>query len=154
LDELTTLAERIGAKLKARKETVVVAESTAGGLVCAALLGVAGASAYYLGGMVVYNARGRELLLGEPSTDSNIVADREQWTLAMARDMRARFGATWALGESGSAGPTGLAPGRTCTALAGPSEVVTTIETGSADRRANMTAFAVATLRLLDEATA
>jgi len=153
VDDIARLAERVGAKLKARNETVAVAESTAGGLISAALLSVPGASAYYLGGIVVYNARGRELLLGRPSTEWGLVPDREQWTLTMARDLRERFGATWGLGESGSAGPTGLAPGCTCTALAGPYETVRKIDTGSADRTSNMTRFAMSTLRLLDEAT-
>ena len=44
--ELFTTAARVGERLKARGETVAVAESAAGGLISAALLSVAGASAF------------------------------------------------------------------------------------------------------------
>ena len=66
---------------------------------------------------------------------------------------RQRFGATWALAESGATGPTGNrygdAAGHTCIAVAGASERSITLETGSADRVANMRAFAAAALDLL-----
>src|SRR5688572_5912169 len=52
--ELMPVAEKIGAALKARKQTVAVAESAAGGLISAALLAVPGASAYFIGGGVYY----------------------------------------------------------------------------------------------------
>ena len=52
--ELTEPARRVGTLLRTRGETVAVAEGSAGGLVSAALLSVPGASAYYLGGAVVY----------------------------------------------------------------------------------------------------
>src|SRR5213596_2568333 len=54
MNELTTLAASLGTLLKERKETIAVAESSAGGLISAALLAVPGASAYFLGGSVIY----------------------------------------------------------------------------------------------------
>ena len=43
----------------------------------------------------------------------------------------------------------GDAPGHACLAVSGPLELVTTLETGSADREANMWRFARAALELL-----
>ena len=158
MEDLNALAAVIGERLKARKETVAIAESSAGGLVSAALLGVPGASAYYLGASVIYTAKARELLLGVPKDAvAGMRSQTEEWALMLARTARERFGATWGLGETGSAGPTGsydLPPGRTWVALAGPQEAALLLETGSPDRLANMNAFAAATLRLLDKATA
>jgi PncC family amidohydrolase len=158
MEDLNALAAVIGERLKARKQTVAVAESSAGGLVSAALLGVAGASAYYLGASVIYTAKARELLLGVPKDAvAGMRSQTEEWALMLARNARERFDATWGLGETGSAGPTGsygLPPGRTWVALTGPQEIALLLETGSSDRLANMNAFAAATLRLLEQATA
>ena len=151
-------AEVIGRRLKDRKETVAVAESSSGGLVSAALLSVPGASAYYLGGGVVYTAKARVLLMDIPKEAlSGMRSSSEPYAMLLARSVRERFGATWGVSETGAAGPTGNpygdAAGHTCVAVSGPVEFVTTIETGSADRAANMEAFAAAALRLLEGAT-
>ncbi|MDP3634414.1 CinA family protein, partial [Phenylobacterium sp.] len=66
MQALYDLAETVGAKLKEAKQTVAVAESSSGGLVSAALLSVAGASAYYLGGGVVYTGKARMVLMDLP----------------------------------------------------------------------------------------
>ena len=59
------------------------------------------------------------------------------------------------LGESGATGPTGNrygdAPGHACIAVVGRIERAITLETGRADRVANMHAFAAAALKLLVE---
>ncbi|HEY3697456.1 CinA family protein [Phenylobacterium sp.] len=159
MQDLDSMAAALGARLKARGETVAVAESSAGGLVSAALLGVPGASAYFLGGSVVYTARARVLLMDLPKAAvAGMRSSSEPYALLLARTMRQRFGATWGLGETGAAGPTGNSygdrPGHTCVALAGPVELALTVETGVADRLANMNAFAAAALRLLEQATA
>ena len=151
--EATALAGEIAARLKERGETVAVAESSAGGLIAAALLAVPGASAYFLGGSVVYTGRAMRELLGLSretlATHRSASPERAQVLAGAARD---RLGATWGLGETGAAGPTGNpygdAPGHTCIAVAGPMALVETIETASPDRAANMVAFTVATLRL------
>lgn len=151
-------AEVLGQRLKDRKETVAVAESSSGGLISAALLSVGGASAYFLGGGVVYTAKARVLLMDIPKEALvGMRSSSEPYALLLARTVRERFGATWGLSETGAAGPSGNpygdAPGHTCVAVSGPVEFVTTIETGSADRAANMEAFAAAALRLLEGAT-
>jgi nicotinamide mononucleotide (NMN) deamidase PncC len=71
----------------------------------------------------------------------------------MARTARERFGADWALAETGAAGPTGNrygdAAGHCCIALVGARERAITIETCDTDRIANMHAFTAAALDLL-----
>jgi PncC family amidohydrolase len=54
-ESLTVPAAEIAERLAQRGETVAVAESSAGGLIAAALLSVPGASAYFRGGVVFYN---------------------------------------------------------------------------------------------------
>lgn len=154
MKDLLPMAENVGAALKARGETLVVAESSAGGLISAALLAVPGASAYFLGGAVVYTRQARAALLG--ITDEMMHGLRpstEPYALLLARIARQKFSATWAIAETGATGPTGNrygeAAGHACLAVAGPVERALTLETGSSDRQANMRAFAAAALDLL-----
>lgn len=157
MTELMDLAAKVGAKLIARAETVAVAESSSGGLISAALLSVPGASAYYLGGAVVYTAKARTQLLDIPrEAVSGMRSASEPYAQLLARTAQARFASTWALSETGAAGPSGNpygdAPGHSCLALAGPVEKVVTLETGKDGRLDNMIAFAISALKLLDEA--
>src|SRR4051812_5681327 len=64
MQDLLPLAERVAGLLKARGETLAVAESSTGGLLSATLLAVPGASAYFLGGGVIYTRVARQSLLG------------------------------------------------------------------------------------------
>lgn len=149
---LASLAGPIGDALKARGETIAVAESSTGGLVSAALLAVPGASAYFLGGGVIYTREARRALLGLGGDVLTMRASTQDYALLLARTIRDRFDANWAIGESGAAGPTGNsygdAPGHVCIAVAGQLERAITIETGDNDREANMQRFAEATLDL------
>jgi PncC family amidohydrolase len=152
--ELRTLGESVGARLKERKETVAVAESSAGGLISAALLAVPGASAYFLGGGVIYTQAARRGLLQVPDDGvKGIRSSTEGYALLKARTIRERLGATWGLAETGATGPTGNrygdAAGHACLAIAGPVERAITLETRRDDREANMYAFARAALELL-----
>lgn len=150
------LAERIGAVLKARKQTVAVAESSAGGLISAALLAVPGASAYFIGGGVLYT---RQSILALKETREGLFSGMrggtEPWALMMARTLRSRCAADWGVGESGAAGPTGNKygdpPGHAVVAVTGSVERSIVVKTGSSDRIANMYAFAGAALKLLAE---
>jgi len=159
MQNLLPMAERLGALLKERKETVAVSESSTGGLVSAALLAVPGASAYFLGGAVVYTRQARGALLGITDADmTGLRPSTEAYALLLARRARERFGAGWAIAETGATGPTGNrygdAAGHSCIAVVGSGERVLTIETGSPDRAANMRAFAAAALDLLQQALA
>jgi PncC family amidohydrolase len=157
MKELLAAAERIALRLKARKETVAVSESSSGGLLSAALLSVGGASAYFQGGAVVYTRIAGKSLFGVQREElAGMRSSSEPYALFMARRVRERLGASWGLSETGAAGPTGNgygdAAGHSCFAIAGPVEKSVTLETGSADRYANMQAFAAGALRLLEEA--
>ena len=152
-------AETIAARLRAKKHRIAIAESSTGGLVSAALLAVPGASDYFLGGAVVYTQQARLALLGLGASDlAGLRPSTEAYASLVARRARERFGADWALAETGAAGPTGNRygdrPGHSCIAIAGPIERAITIETGQADRAANMEAFAAAALDLLAQALA
>jgi nicotinamide-nucleotide amidase len=157
MQKLYEIAAEIGEALKARGEKIAVAESSSGGLISAALLSVPGASAYYLGGAVVYTAKARVLLTDIPREAlEGIRSASESYALLLARNQVERYGATWGISETGAAGPTGNpygdASGHTCVAISGPVEGVLTVETGSTDRAANMEAFAAAALELLKRA--
>lgn len=159
MNELAARCADIAERLKARKQTVAVAESSTGGLLSAVLLAVPGASAYFRGGGVIYTAQSRSGLMGFSEADlQGIRSSTEPYALLLARRIRERHGATWGVGETGAAGPNGNrygdAPGHTCIAVVGPHERVITLETGAADREANMWAFTDAALALLRECLA
>lgn len=157
MNDLLPLAEQAAALLQQRHETIAIAESSTGGLIAASLLAVPGASAYFLGGAVVYTKQARAALL--ELTDADLVDMRpatEPYALFLARTVRRRHDAVWGLAETGATGPKGNrygdAAGHACLAIAGPVERAITLETGSPDRRANMRAFAARAQRLLVEA--
>ena len=159
MQELLPLAERLGALLKARGETVAVSESSSGGLVSASLLAVPGASAYFQGGAVVYTGDARTALLGITGPEmAGLRSSSEPYAMLLAQTVRSRLGTTWGIAETGAAGPAGNRygdpAGHTCIAVSGPAERVATLRTGSADRVANMRAFARALLEMLTEAVA
>jgi PncC family amidohydrolase len=155
MESLTALGSVVGNMLKERRQTLAIAESSAGGLINAALVAVPGASAYYLGGGIVYTGAGRSALLGLTAQDmANIRSASEPFAKLLAQRVRDNLGATWGLSETGASGPSGNrygdAPGHACIAVCGPVEAVITIETGSADREANMWAFARRAVELLE----
>jgi PncC family amidohydrolase len=158
LQDLLPQAERIAARLKARNETIAIAESSTAGMVSAALLAVPGASAYFLGGAVVYTRQSRAELLGVTEQELvGITPSTEPYALLFARKIKGKLATTWSVGETGTAGPTGSRyghnAGHSCIAVIGPNgERSLTVETGNSDRIANMRAFSMAALDLLEKA--
>ncbi len=155
MESLASLGGAVGALLAERGQTLAIAESSAGGLINAALVAVPGASAYYLGGCIIYTATGREVLAGiGPGDMAGMRSASEPYAQFLARRVRDRLGTTWGLSETGASGPKGNrygdSPGHACIAVAGPIEAVVTVETGSADREANMWAFARRAVELLE----
>ena len=156
---LLPVAAQLADLLRRRGETLAVVESSSGGLICAALLAQPGASAFFTGGAVVYTATARTALLGITADEmAGIRSASEPYALLLARRVRDSLGVTWGLSETGAAGPAGNrygdAPGHSCFAVSGASEMLRTIETGSDDRVGNMRHFAAVALELLLEALA
>ncbi len=159
MKSLSSMGASVGALLKQYDQTVAVAESSAAGLISAALVAIPGASAYYLGGTVIYTrVSQRELLKVPDDAMSDIRASTEAYALLNARSVRQSLGTTWGLSETGASGPTGNrygdAAGHACIAVAGPVERVLTVETGDSDREANMWTFTRAALDLLEQCIA
>ncbi|MEN3350514.1 MAG: hypothetical protein V7632_4149 [Bradyrhizobium sp.] len=154
MNALNSIAAQVAARLIANKQTIAVAESSTGGLISASLLAVPGASAYFLGGGVIYTRDARRALMDIPDDAmEGIRSASEPYAQLLARQIRARLATDWGLSETGATGPTGNrygdAAGHSCMAVAGPQHEVITLETGSNDRPANMQAFAAAALELL-----
>src|SRR5215471_10833063 len=156
MEELFELGAQAGRLLVDRKQTIAIAESSAAGLISAALLAVPGASAYFVGGAVVYTRTSRTALLQIPEAAlEGIRASTQEYALLLARSVRQRLGTDWAIGETGASGPTGNrygdAPGHVCLGVSGPSEATRTLETGHGNRLENMYLFGAAALRLFLE---
>lgn len=154
MQTLIATAENISVLLKARRETIAVAESSTGGLIAATLLAVPGASAYFLGGAVVYTREARRTLMGiSDEAMKGLRSSSEPYAQLLAETVCERHGADWGLSETGAAGPTGNrygdAAGHSCIAISGARPVVLTLETADNDRQANMRAFALKALETL-----
>src|SRR3984893_765845 len=154
MKELVATAEKIAAQLIERRQTIAVAESSTGGLISAALLAVPGASAYFLGSAVVYTRDARRILMDIPDQAmKGIRSASEAYAKLLANQIRDRFSADWGLSGDGATGPGGNrygdAAGHSCMAVAGLEQSAITLETGSADRLANMHVFAATALNLL-----
>jgi len=157
MNELSTLGRTVGEMLKLRGDSIAVAESSAGGLISAALLALPGASAYFRGGIVTYTRESRKAFLeGEREPFAGVAPSSEAFALVLARLARERLATTWAIGETGASGPTGnrygFDAGHACIAVAGPIELSALIETRSAQRELNMWSFTAAALGLLEKA--
>jgi len=155
MEALVSVATRIGQVLKQRHETVAIAESSSGGLISAAMLSIAGASAYFIGGSVTYTRKSMtELLRMGEAEFAQMRGISEPTALALANAIRGRLATTWAVSEIGAAGPTGSrygdAAGTSCIAVAGPTSRAAVVRTGISDRPANMERFAAAALELLE----
>lgn len=156
MPDLTSVSESIGALLKETGDSLAVSESSCGGLISATLVAVPGASAYYVGGSVVYTRTAQQGLLDVPeSAMEGIRASSEPYAELNARVIRERLGTTWAVSETGASGPTGNrygdSAGHACIAVSGPVQKAITVETGDDNREANMWVFAKAALDLLEE---
>lgn len=154
MQTLIPIAEQIAARLIAAKQTISIAESSTGGLISAALLAVPGASAYYMGGTVVYTRVARKVLMDIPNdVMRQYRSSTEPYAQLLADQMRERMATDWALSETGAAGPGGNiygdAAGHSCFGVSGPFRGSMTLETGSGDRAANMDVFARTAMEFL-----
>lgn len=155
-EEQRALVDRIAERLIERDETLCVAESSSGGLVSACLLSYPGASRYFIGSSVLYSYPIRSALVSMgPAEHAPYGGSTPELVLDLARAFNKRIGATWCIGEGGAAGPSpspyGHPAGYTALAVHGPIERTTTLETGLADRAANMSLFTTGLLRFFLE---
>ena len=156
MPDLESMATSVAAALRERQHTVSVSESSGGGLISACLVAIAGASDYYVGGVVSYTRDAQKGFMHVPDEAmQGIRASTEAYALLNARALLDAVGTTWALSETGASGPTGNrygdSAGHACIAVSGPVEKSITIETGDADREANMWVFARHALDLLEQ---
>lgn len=155
--DLLAVAEQVARRLMARKETIAIAESSTGGLISASLLAVPGASAFYLGGGIIYTPRARHRLLDLRREDVvGLQGATEPYARRLAETVRSQFSASWGIGETGATGPSpnpyGDPAGHGWVSVAGDGATTTRkLATGSADRLANMQEFARAALQSLAE---
>ncbi|MDT0508276.1 CinA family protein [Novosphingobium sp. MMS21-SN21R] len=162
LEDLVAVAAEAGEMLKQRGQTIAVADGATGGLISASLLAMPGASAFYLGGGVIYTLKGRRITLGHPPGSlRGHTSATESYAIAQAELIRKRYGADWGIAETGAAGggtvhPLGVASGTSAVAVAGPDGITAArfVQTGSNDRLANMQAFTAAALGLLRDTLA
>jgi nicotinamide-nucleotide amidase len=100
------LAGQILELMRHRGQTLAVAESLTGGLICAVLSAVPGASAVLRGGIVAYATDLKARLLGVPQQllDSRGPVNPSV-AAAMAEGVRVRLGATFGVATTGVAGP-------------------------------------------------
>lgn len=154
---LTAPATVIAERLVARGETVAVAESSAGGLIAAALVGVPGASAYFRGGTVFYDGPGLRAMLGDAPTalEPGNRGACEQLARYLADATAAKLRAQWGVSETGASGPSGNPygdpAGHSWVAVRRPDGSIEAehVLTGDSDRQANMVAFAARALEKL-----
>lgn len=152
-DAVDRSAERVASILRERGQTVAVAEGSAGGLISAALLAIPGASAYFLGGAVVYTARANQAwMAGAVAPPPGMRGATEAFAGYLARSAAVKLGADWGIGEAGAAGPAnpyGDPAGHCWIAVARGDDVTTKhLLTGMDDRAGNMVSFATAALEL------
>ena len=157
VDDLTEYSSVVAELLRSRGETVAVAESSTGGLISASLLSIPGASAYFVGGGVIYTLAARNSLLPDGGNAlKGIRSASEPYASWLSKSIRDHLGSTWGLAETGASGPDGNRygdkPGHTCLAVSGPSEHVCTLETAKNGRQDNMREFTRAALLLLEKA--
>ena len=153
--EHAELAARVGHALIGRSESVAVGESSAGGLISSTLLSVPGASAFYMGGAVIYTGQSRGLLFERDELPAETRGATEQFACALALNAASRMRSDWGLAETGATGPKGNPygdpAGHAWVAVRRPdgTTVARNVTTGTGDRAANMSAFTEAALELL-----
>jgi nicotinamide-nucleotide amidase len=121
---MTELAEPVLTRLRARRQTLAVAESLTGGLLAATIVDVPGASSVFRGGLIVYATDLKRDLAGVPG---DLLAARgpvdPDVALALADGARRVCGADWGVATTGVAGPdpqNGLPVGTVYLACRGP----------------------------------
>ena len=148
-----SISKLIGDRLSRSRATVSVAESSTGGLICANLLSVPGASRFFIGGSVVYTRESRrEFLTLDKEKLKGLQPLTPEIVQVIADSARETLGTTWGIAELGATGPAGSPyggrAGISVIGISGPISRAIKFETGSDDRAENMIAFTQAALEL------
>ncbi len=152
---LQAAAARLGEAMRERGWRIATAESCTGGLIGHAITSVPGSSEYYVGGVICYSDRAKEVELGVPHemlTAHGAVS--AEVARAMAEGARRRFGVEVAVSVTGIAGPTGATPDKpvglvyTASSLRGHPPIVDR-EIWPFDREGNRRASTLRALELL-----
>ncbi len=154
--ESQRLGTEIAHLLIQRGETVSVAESTTGGLISATLLAVPGASAFFLGGSVVYTGVARKAFLDLDIAKAKTLKPLSQEMVQLfATSAKTTLNANWGVAELGAAGPGdspyGHPAGTSVCAVAGETSDAAEVRTGSPIREENMKQFALTALKLFHD---
>jgi nicotinamide-nucleotide amidase len=105
---LRELAAKVGSHLLASRRRLVTSESCTGGWIGKVLTDIAGSSAWFLGGAIVYSNELKQRSLGVPAeTLAKHGAVSEAVVHAMAEGALTRLGSDIAIAVSGVAGPDG-----------------------------------------------
>ena len=137
------------------RQTLAVAESLTGGLIAATLVEVAGVSAVFRGGLVVYATDLKHSLAGVPEQllDERGPVDADV-AVALAYGVRERCRADWGLATTGVAGPEpqgGKPVGTVFVAVAGPADSAVRELHLPGNRAAVRSATVIAALELLTD---
>ena len=143
-------------RLTARGQTVAAAESLTGGLLCAAMVSVPGASVVVRGAVVAYAAAVKTSVLGVSAdvVDQHGTVAAET-AAAMAEAARRLLGADWGVATTGVAGPDpteGKPVGLAYVAVSGPGTAEVAEVRTHGDREAVRAGTVAAALRLLGDA--
>jgi PncC family amidohydrolase len=112
-DQLQAVARQLGDALRQRGWRIATAESCTGGLIGHAITAIPGSSDYYVGGVICYWDRAKEVELGVPHEliEAHGAVSAEV-AAAMADGVRRRFNVEVGIAVTGIAGPQGARPGK------------------------------------------
>ena len=122
---MESLVKQVTEKLRQRGQTLCLAESCTGGRVSSEIVALPGVSDVFVGSFVTYsNSMKREILGVPPQLLRTLGAVSPSTALSMARGAISQSRSTWAVGITGTAGPTGGTEqkpvGTVCFAIVGP----------------------------------
>lgn len=137
--EGATVEQQIHHILTERGLRLAVAESCTGGTIASKFTAMAGASAYFMAGVVAYSNAAKCNMLGvDPTLIERHGAVSEEVARAMAEGIRHKANADYAIATTGIAGPTGgsdLKPvGTVWMAVATPTTTVALMRNSGTDR--------------------
>ena len=153
--DLVRAAEGLAGLLRKANQKIAVSESASGGLINAALVGVDGASDFYVGGMIVYTSVGRKILSHDQPIPRGMKGATELFARYQAERASEIYETTWGIGETGATGPQGNPygdpPGHGWVACVGPVRKVQKLSIPDNLRVVNMHKFALAAIELASQ---